>query len=269
MSRTSHSPHEIIDLRKRVEDLERIVKRFTASNDKVKQSPFFKSTSVSEPVGMDIISKLTLDNESVHSSVIDSPIQVKEVFHSLINENKRDRQVTLNGMTFTVRQFGSDVVYCEEMTGRAFLDPQDAFNNPAKKYIGYWNDRDETVSVRSEAFTEEDEQPIHHEVEKVKVEEVKVKVEEVKVKVEEVKVKVKVEPPKVEEEEEEEQEEEEEEQEEEEDEQELEEITYKGHTYYKDSDNYVYEVNDDGEVDTEKPIGIWIEEKQKVAKYKA
>jgi hypothetical protein len=48
---------------------------------------------------------------------------------------------------------------------------------------------------------------------------------------------------------------------------ELEEFEYKGTTYYKDSDNLVYQLDDDGDLD-DSPIGIWSEEKKKVLRYK-
>jgi len=48
---------------------------------------------------------------------------------------------------------------------------------------------------------------------------------------------------------------------------ELQEITWKGIIYYKDSDNLVYELDADGDLN-ETPIGIWKEETKKVVKYK-
>ena len=45
------------------------------------------------------------------------------------------------------------------------------------------------------------------------------------------------------------------------------EFEYKGVTYYKDSENMVYRVEEDGDLD-ETPIGVWNEEKQKVLRYK-
>ena len=47
---------------------------------------------------------------------------------------------------------------------------------------------------------------------------------------------------------------------------ELEEFQYKGLTYFKDSENQVYQVDADGDLD-DTPIGVWNEEKQKVLKY--
>ena len=41
---------------------------------------------------------------------------------------------------------------------------------------------------------------------------------------------------------------------------------YKGITYYRDSENQVYELNEKGELN-EDPIGVWNEQKQKVQKY--
>jgi len=58
----------------------------------------------------------------------------------------------------------------------------------------------------------------------------------------------------------------EEEEEEEEEALELEEFEYKGVTYYKDSDNQVYQKDDDGDLD-DTPIGVWNEQKEKIQKY--
>ena len=69
-----------------------------------------------------------------------------------------------------------------------------------------------------------------------------------------------------EEEEEEEEEVEEEEEEVEEETQELDEFEYKGVTYFKDSENQVYQVGADGDLD-DTPIGVWSEEKSKILKY--
>jgi hypothetical protein len=46
------------------------------------------------------------------------------------------------------------------------------------------------------------------------------------------------------------------------------EITWKGVTYFKDSENYVYAQDDDGDL-VEQPIGYWKEDTQKLVKYKA
>ena len=67
-------------------------------------------------------------------------------------------------------------------------------------------------------------------------------------------------------EEEEEVQEEEEEELEEEEAVEYEEIEYKGVTYYKDSENQVYVLDADGDLD-DTPVGVWNEEKKKVLKY--
>lgn len=48
---------------------------------------------------------------------------------------------------------------------------------------------------------------------------------------------------------------------------ELEEFEYKGVTYYRDSENKVYQQDDDGDLD-DTPIGVWSPEKEKVLKYK-
>jgi hypothetical protein len=47
---------------------------------------------------------------------------------------------------------------------------------------------------------------------------------------------------------------------------ELEEFEYKGVTYFKDTENQVYQVGSDGDLD-DTPIGVWNAEKQKVLKY--
>ena len=49
---------------------------------------------------------------------------------------------------------------------------------------------------------------------------------------------------------------------------ELEEFEYKGVTYYKDSENQVYQKDSDGDLD-DTPIGIWNTTKQKIQKYAA
>jgi hypothetical protein len=69
-----------------------------------------------------------------------------------------------------------------------------------------------------------------------------------------------------EEEQEQEQEQEEEEQEEEEGAQALDDFEWKGVIYYKDSDNQVYEKDEDGDLN-DAPIGIWNEAKQKLQRY--
>jgi hypothetical protein len=46
----------------------------------------------------------------------------------------------------------------------------------------------------------------------------------------------------------------------------LDEFEYKGVTYFRDSENQVYQVDSDGDLD-DTPIGVWNEEKQKVLKY--
>lgn len=57
-----------------------------------------------------------------------------------------------------------------------------------------------------------------------------------------------------------------EEAEEEEEAVEYEEIEYKGVTYYKDSENQVYVLDADGDLD-DTPVGVWNEEKKKLLKY--
>ena len=48
---------------------------------------------------------------------------------------------------------------------------------------------------------------------------------------------------------------------------ELEELEFEGETYYKDPDNNVYKPNEEGEVDSEAPIGRWLEKKQTIKLY--
>jgi hypothetical protein len=62
--------------------------------------------------------------------------------------------------------------------------------------------------------------------------------------------------------------EEEVEEEEEEDVMQLEPFEWKGVTYYKDSDNQVYQTDADGDID-DSPIGVWNETKQKIVKFAA
>ena len=280
-SKDTTTTTEITELKKRIEELEGVVHKLltTSSNsglrnrpvnnetilltqtiiadnkEKVTKSPFFKSTSVPEPVGLEVLSNLNLDDKASQSTLNET-----EVFDKLTqglnetNANHEEKTVDLNGMTFVIRKWGDDLVYCEGNTGRAFLDPKDAFNNPNKHYIGYWNTDAETVSVRSEDIDDESIVGQLAEAEQRKVSSVQPTKEE-----EEVEEEV---------EEEEEVVEEEEVEEEVEEGEELEEIEYKGVTYYRDSENQVYLPNEEGEVDTEHPVGVWNEEKQKVLKYK-
>jgi uncharacterized membrane-anchored protein len=62
-----------------------------------------------------------------------------------------------------------------------------------------------------------------------------------------------------------------EEDQEEEDEQglELDEFEYKGSTYYRDQDKNVYMADEDGNIDTENPIGVWSEVKGRIITRKA
>jgi hypothetical protein len=46
----------------------------------------------------------------------------------------------------------------------------------------------------------------------------------------------------------------------------MEEFEYKGVTYYRDAENQVYQLDEDGDLD-DTPIGVWNETKQKVIKY--
>ena len=103
-----------------------------------------------------------------------------------------------------------------------------------------------SVEVEEEESVEVEEEEEEEEVEVEEEEEVEVEVEE--------------------EEEEEEVEEEEVEVEEEEQTLELTEFEYKGVTYFRDTENQVYQVGSDGDLD-DTAIGVWSEDKQKVLKY--
>ncbi len=46
------------------------------------------------------------------------------------------------------------------------------------------------------------------------------------------------------------------------------EFEYKGVTYFRDDENQVYQLDEDGDLDDTAPIGVWNPEKQKVLKYK-
>jgi hypothetical protein len=70
----------------------------------------------------------------------------------------------------------------------------------------------------------------------------------------------------VEEEEEEAEQEEDAEQEEEAEQEELTEFEFKGVTYWRDSENQVYKVDDDGDLD-DTPFGLWSSEKNKILKF--
>ena len=59
------------------------------------------------------------------------------------------------------------------------------------------------------------------------------------------------------------------EEEEEAEEVELEEFEYKGSTYYRDpSNNNVFGQDEDGDVNTEEPIGLWDAEKNRIRVYR-
>lgn len=287
--------HDFKKLSDRIEKLEALVTQLLHQNQsdtlsteatKPKKSPFF-SSSVPEPLGLEIDGNFTLHSEQ--NSVSDN-----ETFSQLI-KTPGEKRVTLNGITFIVRNWGSDVVYCEEATGRAFLDPSDAFKDPKGTYVGYWNSVKDEVSVRSddEDFDAEVNELVNGvtslviepkaEVVIIKEEPKKVEVvikeepkKEVVIKEEPKKVEVVVkgetivdpwpvvkEEPKKQKEETPPESEAEVEAEEESD---LVEFEYKGVTYYRDSENQVYELNDEGELN-EDPIGVWNEQKQKVQKY--
>ena len=94
---------------------------------------------------------------------------------------------------------------------------------------------------------EVEEEEVEEEVEEEEEEEEEVEDEEVEEEVEEEEV--------------------EEEVEEEEEAEEVEEIEWKGQTYYKDTEGYIYRATDEGELE-EEPIGVWNDKKQIVQFYK-
>ncbi len=282
---------ELKVLTDRIEKLEQLVTQLLhqkqgdsysiVSNEaiKPKKSPFF-SSSVPEPVGLEIDSNFALHSE-------ENSISDNETFKQLI-KGTNEKRVTLNGITFIVRNWGTDVVYCEEATGRTFLDPSDAFKDPKGTYVGYWNSEKDEVSVRSddEEFDAEIEEVVtgvsaiklepkkevvivkeEPKQEKVVVkEESKKEVVIVKEEPKQEKVVVKEEPKKEETPPESDAEADADADADAEEESDLVEFEYKGVTYYRDSENQVYELNDEGELN-EDPIGVWNEQKQKVQKY--
>ena len=50
---------------------------------------------------------------------------------------------------------------------------------------------------------------------------------------------------------------------------ELDEFDYKGSTYYRDQDKNVYMADENGDIDTENPIGVWSEVKGRIITRKA
>jgi hypothetical protein len=237
-----------------------------------KRSPFFTSTAVPEPLGLDVV-HFNLPQETVETaSVVEDTAEVfSAVVKALVPKQKEDKTVTLNGVTFAVHNWKNDVIYCDESTGRAFVDPQDAFDDPTTHSVGYW-DSAKNMLIPSVKEDQQNEEEVVEEEEEVVEEEEEV-VEEKEEVVEEEEEVVEEEEEVVEEEEEVVEEEEEvveeevveEEVVEEEEAMELEEFEYKGQTYYKDGDNQVYQMVD-GELD-DTPIGVWNEQKQKVLKY--
>ena len=114
----------------------------------------------------------------------------------------------------------------------------------------------EEVEAEAEAVEQlEEVEAVEEEVEQ----EVEVEVEAEEVEAEEVEA--------VEEEAVEEEEEAEEEEEEEQEDMEYEEIEYNGSTYYRDTDKFVYSMNEDGEL-SDHPIGYWKEKSKTITFYK-
>jgi hypothetical protein len=275
--------HDFKKLTDRIEKLEQLVIQLLHQNQtdnlsieaiKSKKSPFF-SSSVPEPVGLEIDGNFALHSEQ--NSVSDN-----ETFSQLIKTTS-EKRVTLNGITFIVRNWGSDVVYCEEATGRAFLDPSDAFKDPKGTYVGYWNSIKDEVSVRSDdedfdaevnelvnsvtilAIEPKKEEP-NKEVIIIKEEPKKAEVVVIKEEPKKAEVVVIKEEPKKQKDETPPESDADVEEDADAEESDLVEFEYKGVTYYRDSENQVYELNNEGELN-EDPIGVWNEQKQKVQKY--
>ena len=146
-------------------------------------------------------------------------------------------------------------------------------SNSVKKQEDTQREEEEIEVEEEEVVVEEQEEQEEQEEEEVVVEEEEeqgeeeVVVEEQEVKEKQQKKEEAVEEVEEEAEDTEEEAEEEEEEEEEGEAKELEEFEYKGVTYYKDSENQVYKMDEDGDLD-DTPIGVWNEEKQKLLKYK-
>lgn len=275
---------ELVELRKRVEELEKMVRSLTQQPSRVRtvadilglqrqvdevqsemssireqeeapphQSPYFTSTRIQEPVGLSVIT--TPVSKAMNAG---TAVPELKLFNELVEAAsvavKKDKSVNLNGVTFICRQWKGDTIYCEENTGRAYIDPKDAFTNPDEHSIGYWDATKECLEQKveeEEEVVEEQEEVVEEET---PVEEEVVEEEEEEEKAEEAKEE-KAESEEVVEEEEEEQA------------MELEEFEYKGKTYYKDAQDQVYQMDENGDLD-DTPIGVWNEQKQKVLKYK-
>ena len=278
-SPSSSSTSELVELRKRVEELEKMVRSLTQpryrtvsdilsgrrlsssevssieqdQHDAPHQSPYFTATRVSEPVGLSVMTT------PLHTAITAPHVPELKIFEELVEaaSAKKDKTVTLNGVSFVCHTWNGETIYCEEYTGRAYIDPKDAFNNPDEHSIGYW-DASKGRLQQKEAEPEVEEE-VNELAEEVEVEEEQVEEEEEQQEEEQVEEEQQ-------EEEQDEEEQEEEEQEEEEQAMELEEIEYKGKTYYKDAQNQVYQMDDNGDLD-DTPIGVWNEQKQKVLKY--
>lgn len=304
---------EIQILKERIETLERLVQSLLDQNNKVsntntffmnkaKASPFFKSTNVTEPIGLEVMN-FNLDNESLPTESEHSSICESQIFHNVVEKASHtegtintshqvskkvkevnEKQVVLNGMNFIVRNWGNDIIYCDEITGRAFIDPNDAFNDPTKFYIGYWDEkqgkiieREDSISIESDSIKKEKDMKKEVEIEEEQKKETHISVVKEDVKgniIEEINTNNKDNDIPAndvivdnQDDNEDNQEDEENEDEDEEGGIELEEFEYKGVTYYKDQDSIVYQNNEEGEPDVENPIGIWDEVKQKIKKY--
>ena len=143
-------------------------------------------------------------------------------------------------------------------------------SNSVKKQEDTQREEEEIEVEEEEVVVEEQEEQEEEEVvveEEEEQGEEEVVVEEQEVKEKQQKKEEAVEEVEEEAEDTEEEAEEEEEEEEEGEAKELEEFEYKGVTYYKDSENQVYKMDEDGDLD-DTPIGVWNEEKQKLLKYK-
>jgi hypothetical protein len=162
------------------------------------------------------------------------------------------------------------------MDAEGFIYSVDTNEQPSKNPIGYWKEKIQTIAFyKTKSDTDTDV---------VKVKQVDIVVEDdntaekehIERKEQEdegEKEEQEDEEQQEDEKEEDEQEEEDEEQEEQEEEQEeedgieLEELEYKGVTYYRDAEGFIYSVDDD-EQPSENPIGYWKEKTQTIAFYK-
>jgi hypothetical protein len=338
---SSENDKLITQLRNKIEELERRVEQLTMEKSNKREflpttpaytlrtvsdillnpptpiynkSPYFKSTSVPEPIGLEIRTPVH-KVQKVNEEDLPTPIAFNEVVKKVEEEEKKNDNITYINKEADVKMSNrKPIVFYErdkeEKKSKSIVLYEIVNKKKEEEFANQIDESNTKVNGDSIAHTpiiEENKSTSGEEEKEVdslahhpsadsgeEVEEQEVEVdslaalahrpsadsdesasgEEEEVEEEEVEEEV------VEEEEEEEEVEEEEEEvveeeveeeeeevvEEEEEALELEEIEYKGVTYYKDSSNQVYKMDDDGDLD-ETPIGVWNEQKQKVMRY--